>query len=439
MRILIVDTYGDGVLDWALRCQQDGHQVKLSMIRETKTEKIGRGLIDVIPDWREWIRWADLVFVTDNTRYLRELDAWRKQGVAIVGPSQDAAQWELDRTGGMKVFQKHGIAVPEYREFSDYDKAISYVKREGRPFVSKPCGVEGDKALSYVAKSAADLVYMLERWKKAHKHKGSFILQEIVKGCEMAVGGWFGPGGFNEGWHENWEFKKLFPGDMGPNTGEQGTVLRVVRQSKLARKVLAPLADALERLGYVGYVDVNTIIDEKGNPWPLEFTMRPGWPTFNIQQALVQGDHAEWLAALAQGRDTSPFAMNEVAVGVVMAIPDYPYSHATRKEVVGVPIYGLKPSIMDNIHPCQIMLGEAPQESAGKVVVQPCWVTAGDYLLVATGTGKTVREAKDKANRVLANLKATPASPFWRTDIGTRLKRQLPEVQKSGYAAGLEY
>ena len=93
--------------------------------------------------------------------------------------------------------------------------------------LSKPSGDVEDKALSYVSKSPADMVYMLERWKKAQKHKSPFILQEFVDGIELAVGGWFGPGGFNEGWCENFEFKKLMPDDLGPATGEQGTVLNL--------------------------------------------------------------------------------------------------------------------------------------------------------------------------------------------------------------------
>jgi len=439
MRILCVDTWGESVLDWLLRCQDDGHQVKWFIGDTKRGDVIGKGMVEKVADWREWMRWADIVFLTDNLKYLRELDAWRERGAKIIGPSVEAAAWETDRTLGMKVLEHHGIEVPPYREFSDYDKAIAYVKKEDRPFVSKPCGDETDKALSYVAKSPADLVYMLERWKKAQKLKGKFILQEKVSGVEMGVGGWFGPGGFNEGWEENWEHKKLMNGDLGVATGEQGTAMRFVSSSKLARKVLAPLAETLDRMAYLGCIDVNCIIDEKGKPWPLEFTMRPGWPAFNIQQALHKGDHAEWLLDLAEGRDARAFKMNQVAIGVVMSIPDYPYSHATQRDVCGIPIYGMKPSIMPSIHPCKVMMGEAPQMVGGEVITRPCWVTAGDYVLVATGTGKTVREARAGAYRVLGNLKQTPNSVMWRTDIGMRLKKELPLLQANGYATNMEF
>ncbi len=436
MKLLIVDPQGAG-LDFAIRAQRDGHKVKMFIRQTEKTKFIGRGFVEIVSDFRPWLRWADLVFNTDNTRYLRELDAAKAEGQLVVSASQESAQWELDRELGMKILRKHGVQCPAYQLFNDYDKAIAYVKKENRRFVSKPSG-DADKALSYVAKTPADLCYMLERWKKTSKLKGAFLLQEFVGGIEMAVGGWFGPGGFNRGWCENWEFKKLMDGDLGVNTGEQGTVLRYTNRSLLASKVLHPLSAALGRIGYVGYIDVNCIIDEKGTPWPLEFTMRPGWPTFNIQQALHEGDSVEWLYELANGRDARNVTLDSPALGVVLSVPDYPYSHLTRKEVVGTPIYGITEGVWPNLHPCEMMMGEAPCDCGGDIVTVPMPVTAGDYVLVVSAVGDTVRNAKEKAYRRLRRL-TVPNSPMHRTDIGDRLGKQLPKLQALGYAAGLKF
>jgi phosphoribosylamine--glycine ligase len=435
MRVLLIDSPQNLMLDIAMRARDDGHDIKWFFPKRERNRDVGKGFFEIVPDWRDWMRWADIVILADNTRYLREIDAWRKNhGTKVVGATQEAADWELNRTLGQQVFKKAGIPVPPYREFSDYDQAIAYVKREGRRFVSKPCGDEPDKSLSYCAKSPADMVYMLTRWKKARRHKGTFILQEFIPGVEMAVGAWFGPHGFSEGWCENWEEKNLMAGGTGPATGEMGTTIRVVRKSKLADMVLKPLESALEKLGYVGYVDVNCIIDEEGHPWPLEFTMRMGWPTFNIQQALVKGDSIEWLACLADGRDARPWLLNKIAIGCLMAIPDFPYSHATKKEVTGIPIYGLTDSVMEHVHLTEAMMGEAPQDVNGKVVMLPTPLTAGDYVLVVTGVGDTVRRARSRTYRTLDKIKA-PASPFWRPDIGMRLKKQLPLIQAKGFAS----
>jgi phosphoribosylamine---glycine ligase len=435
MRLLIVDPQGNA-LDFAMRSQSAGHDVRLAIRQTEKTKHIGRGLVQLV-DYRDWMRWADLVFMTDNTKYTYDVDQrWRMEGARIVGASVATAQWEIDRVAGMRVFKKAGIETPAYREFNDYDKAIAYVKKEDRRFVSKPCGEVEDKSLSYCAKTPADMVYMLQRWKRLSKHKASFILQEFIGGIEFAVGGWFGPGGFSSGWCENFEFKKLMVGDMGPATGEQGTVLRYVRTSKLAKRVLAPVAEQLAAARYVGYVDVNCIIDDAGMPWPLEFTMRPGWPTFNIQQPLHTGDPAQWLLDLYEGRDAKCFKTDgTLAIGVVLSIPDYPYSHLTRKEVVGVPIYTRS---WDNLHPCEIMMGMAPDQISETIVDTPMMVTAGDYVLVATATGPDVQSAAKQVYRTLKKL-SLPNSPMYRTDIGQRLRKQLPDLQKMGYATGMEF
>jgi phosphoribosylamine--glycine ligase len=438
MKILIVDNYGESALDWALRCLDAGHKVRWHIAPNPRSEHVGRGLVERVNDWREHMKWADLVFLPDNTKYLRELDLWRDRGARIVGPNVPGAAWELDRDEGMRVLERAGIETPPCKEFHDYDQAIRWVRAEGRRFVSKPSGVEGDKSLSYCSKDAADMVWMLERWKQTGKLKGAFVLQEFVPGTEFAVGGWFGPGGFIEGWEENFEHKPLMNDDVGPNTGEQGTVQRFVKRSKLAKMLLTPLEEQLEEIGYVGCIDVSAIIDEHGQPHPLEFTMRPGWPAFNIQQAVQRGDPAEWMVDLLEGRDPRCFQLGRIAVGVVMSLPDYPYDKRPIDEVIGVPLYGLSDRNMASVHPCMMQAGRAPCEVNGKVVTQPLLCSAGTYVLVATGTGDTVQAAQKAAYRVVKELRM-PASPMYRSDIGSRLKKALPELQKHGFAEGMTW
>lgn len=428
MRVLIVDRAGDGMLDVAIRARAAGHMVKWFLGSYDRVKRpVGKGLVDLVPDYREWERWADLVILPTNDRYMAEMAAWRKRGIPVIGGTPASALWEIDRLAGMQAFKKAGIKLPEYKEFRDYDSAIAYVKKQGRAFVSKPCWAEDNKALSYVGKSADDLIFMLGRWKRKYgRPKGPFILQEKVSGIEFAVGGWFGPNGWAGVWEENHEFKKLCAGDLGCNTGEMGTVMRFVRSSKLADAVLKPATDQLARLGYVGNVDVNCIVAEDGTPLPLEWTMRCGWPAFNIEQSLIDGDMMEFLADLAKGLDTRPpHRLNEVAVGVCAVIGDFPYSRETRKEVVGRPIWGAEADD-EHVHLCEAQMAE------GQLM------TAGDYVMVLTGTGDTVQAARRAVSRRLDRLEIA-GGVFWRVDIGQRLSRELPQLQAHGFAKGLRY
>jgi phosphoribosylamine--glycine ligase len=441
MRLLILEGHSltnpsANGLDFAIRAARDGHDVRWYVPDNKKLEHIGHGLANIVRDFTPSLKSSDLIFLTDNTTYLRNIDAIRAQGAPVIGATSESANWELDRCKGMQVFEDAGIEVPEYREFNSYDDAIRYVKKEDRAFVSKPSG-DADKALSYVSDGPADLVCMLERWKANQKLKGGFILQEKVEGIEMAVGGWIGPAGFCQGWCENFEFKKLCTGNLGPTTGEQGTVLRYVRHSKLARKVLQPLEELLVDCGHTGYIDVNCIVDDSGRPWPLEFTCRPGWPTFQIQQELHQGDCAEWLAMLANGEDANCFDYNHVAVGVVIAIPNYPFSSALGKDVIGYPIYIDASDDDPHFHFCEVALrGGLPDPKTCEPSAQFC--TAGDYVLVVSGAGDNVRDAKSAAYDSVGKVKI-PNSPFYRTDIGDRLRKELPQLQKHGYCLGLEW
>lgn len=446
MRILVIDV-GSNALDLCMRWQAQGHEVRwYDQPRLDGTDRhAGEGIVEKIRDYdqlrKKWLGWADLIYTPDNTHYLDMLEPYRRIGYPIFGCNSAAVEWELDREVGQKVMEECGMAIIPGKTFHDYDSAIAYVKKHGKPFVSKPSG-DGERAMSYVATSAADLVYMLQRWKTVPKYvqaarEDGFILQEKIDGIEMAVGGWFGPDGWSRYWVENFENKKLMNGDLGVNTGEMGTTVRIVKQSKLADLVLKPATEHLHRVGYVGYVDVNCMITPDGTPYPLEWTMRDGWPIRHNLTALIEGDQAQWMLDKLNGRDTLKVKPDTVCISVLMALPDFPYSRITNKELCGIPVYGAED--LEHLHWSEMMLGVAPREVNGKVVDMPGPVTAGDYVLIATGTGETITGARRSAYSAIKKVKI-PNSPFYRTDIGGgRLKKQLPDLQRMGFAKGLSY
>lgn len=433
MKILLIDPMA-AFLDFALRCDAQGHEVRWWMPKEKDGSRnpVGDGLAEKVPDWRPSMAWADLIVLSDNARFLQQLEPYRRAGFPIFGPNLEAAGWELDRGCGVQVLEGAGIACIPSTTFTSYDKALDFVAANPRRYVCKPNG-DVDKALSYVSKGPADLTFMLQHWKRTQPAGREFLLQEFTPGIEMAVGGWMGRDGFLGHFLENFEFKKLMPGDAGPNTGEMGTAMRYVtaEQSKLAREMLLPVEAALIRMGYTGYIDVAVIIDKRGQPWPLEFTTRPGWPLFQIQQVL-HPDVAGWMKDALEGQDT--FAPSEeIAVGVVMAIPDFPYGKLPRSAVSGFPIWGMDTSNRYFIHPSELKLGEAPVERKGKLVSEPIMVSAGNYLLTVSGRGESVAEARAEAYSHLRSL-SVPNSPIYRIDIGCRLEEQLEALQELGYA-----
>jgi phosphoribosylamine--glycine ligase len=439
VKLLLIDSAGDGLLDLAVRAKALGHQVRCYLqSHHPQKRPVGRGMVERVDDWRGSMKWADLVLLGGNGKWMAEIDRWREMGVPIVGGSVESASWELDRIKGMAVLKHAGIPVPAFREVRHFDDAIAIAAKYEAGCAIKPSGDVADKSLSFVAKTPREAVWRLQRWKREGRKFGQgLILQDRIQGIEYAVGAWFGPNGFADGWEENFEEKRLFAGSLGPNCGEAGTVMRLVRSSKLADKVLKPVEEQLGRIGYVGNVDINCIVDSEGNPWPLEFTMRFGYPAINIELALHRADPIEFLACVASGDKPPMRQMNDVAVGVVLMIPPFVFGHERAEEVVNVPIWGVTPGIEDDLHFCDVMHGDAPM-SGGAVKHEPHLATAGSYVCVATGTAGSVVEARQKAHRVLDRL-TIPASPAWRNDIGSRLRKQLPELQRNGYARGMVY
>lgn len=433
MRILAIDT-NKAEVDFYLRCMEAGHKVKCFIKQDEISKNIGRGLLDIVDDWKPHVDWCDIIYMADNSKLVPQMDILRSRGIPVLGPTVKSSKWELDREIGQDIFYKCDIETIPSESFTNYDEAIEYVKKTGGRLVSKPCG-DANKALSYVSKSPEDMIFMLERWKKMYPKAPNMIIQKFIPGIEMAVGGWFGPNGFNNGWLENFEFKKLMNDDIGVNTGEMGTVIRYVEESKLADLMLLPLVKELKKSGHTGYVDVAVIIDEEGIPWPLEFTMRPGYPTMNIQQCLHKQDPADWMLDMLEGTDAEAFQYDTIATGVVVAIPDFPYCEQDPKEAVGIPIYGLNLPIPEEYHPCEVMLGKAPN-AEGKQEDQI--VTAGSYVMVCTGTGKTIKKSSEAAYEAVDGINI-PTGMMWRSDIGCRLEDQLKKLQKHGFAKGMKY
>lgn len=430
MNILLIDIYSS-FLDFAIKCQAHGHKVRWfqSKTDEGLPSKVGNGLVEKVYNWEPSMNWADIIILADNTRYLPHLERYRREGYPIFGPNLNVAQWELNRQTGQDIFKRHGIKTIESVPFKTINQAREYLSSNPKRYVSKP-NADDNKALSYVSKSAKDLMFMLEYWQKHSKIKGDFIFQEFTPGIEIAVGGWMGLNGFNSKFLENFEHKKLMNGDVGVNTGEVGTVIKYVEESELAEQLLRPLEPELIRQGYTGYIDVAVIVDKHGTPWPLEFTSRPGWPLQQILQCLHKGDPVQWMADALDGRDTMNVS-GEIATGIVMTIPDFPYSRLTKKEVSGYPVYGWE-SIPDrHFHPVEVQRGEVWNDNLKK---EPGYVTAGDYVCVITGSGDTLCDSQENAYKNLKKIEL-PNSPMYRTDIGDRCKTQIPELQKHGFCS----
>lgn len=438
-KVLIIDTDGVG-LALAWRCALAGHQVRLfAKPKKDSNPNVGKGFkgVEKVDNWVGSVKWADLIVPVNNSDYMERLDFFRARGAPVFGPTRASANLEIKRGKGMEFFQEHGIDVPEYQVFKTLKDAEDHVWKHEERFVFKTLGDNEDKSLSYCSKSPADMIARLQRWQRLKMNpKGEVMLQTFIPGIEFAVSRWMGTQGFFGSYNENFEHKKFCSGDIGPNTGESGTVMKYVKHSELGNDVLDPLESSLMELGHIGDIDVNCIIDEKGKAWPLEFTCRLGWPAFNIMLNEHKGDPCKWMMDALKGKDSLEVTEDH-AVGIVLCQPDYPYSNATRAETEGVPIYGVTKKNSKFIQPQTVQVETLPDMDGPKVTKRDIWSTAGDYLAVVTGTGKNVKQAASRAYGTVKEISVP--NMIFRDDIGEKLEKSLPKLKEHGYATSFEY
>jgi phosphoribosylamine--glycine ligase len=436
MKLLVMDMKGDDGMgiNLCVRSQDSGHQVRYW---SGTPHYGGKGIIQKVREWEDSMDWADLIVLTGNCDYPNGLDKYFGRGYPIFGTNPKAAELELDRGKGQEILKKYGIKTAPYTVVSSVKEAINHIVKTETGYAMKPWGGAADKAMTCVCKSPDDAIFTLMKWEKDGLFKGELMLQELVEGVEVGIAGWFGPGGWSAAIEESFEHKKFLNDDLGENTGEMGTVIRHVTESKLFDMLLEPLTDYLHMVNYVGDCSVNCIVDKRGTPWPLEFTVRLGWPDFNIRQALIKNDPIEWMLDLLQGRDTLEVS-TDVAAGLVLTHGDFPRSADPHKDWAGYPIRGITPQNYKHLHFQQTQRGMSPMLVDGKVKEVETEQTGGTYVMVVTGTGRTVKLAAQRMYDVAWDIKWA-SNIMFRTDIGKRLEEDLPLLQKHGYAVGMRY
>src|SRR5262249_42791557 len=144
-------------------------------------------------------------------------------------------------------------------------------------------------------------------------------------GVEVAVGGFFDGKNFVLPVCVNFEHKRMFNDDIGPSTGEMGTSMFWTGENRLFRETLGRMRERLATAGDVGYFDVNCIATGRG-PDPLEAPSGLGYPTISIQRGGITSNWGDFLFSLAKGAPIPLRTKRGFQVGVVIAVPPFPFT-----------------------------------------------------------------------------------------------------------------
>ena len=418
MRFLGVGETND-LGDMYLRLIAAGHEVRVRMSDEDSRD-VMQGMIDFVPDWRsslEWVREAGaegiVLFETANCGEVQ--DELRQQGFNVVGGSALGDRLENDRPFGQRVLRDCGMSTACTREFSSFDDAISFLRDSPGRYVFKLNGPGWASTRNYVGQmeNAQDMIALLkatrDNW--TLDEVPSFVLMEFIDGVEVGVGAFFNGEQFLDPPNLDWEHKRFFPGDIGELTGEMGTVVTYDGAQPMFDRTLGRLAPLLRESGYCGYINLNTIVNDRG-VWPLELTSRFGYPGFAILDSLHEDDWAVVLSALVNRTAASIRVKTGFSVGVVLTVPPFPYPNGYDELGRGTPICfrdTMTDEDRDELHFGEVTLRDGQLTTAGMI----------GYTMVVTGIGATIEGARTVAYDRVDKIVIPNAR--YRQDIGVRL------------------
>jgi len=414
----------DGLISGiAYKAVQEGHNIKFHII-DSKFSDIADGFVPKSDNWKKDVKWADLI-VFDDIGYAKEVKRLKKQKKLVIGGTKYTDKLEADRTFGQEELKKAGISIALFKEFRSFQEAIKFVESNPKRYVIKPSGdAQNTKHFIFVGKekSGQDVVEVLKTYQKKYsKTIKVFQLQERIIGVEVAVGAFFNGQKFIRPININFENKPMFPGNVGLMTGETGTSMYWSKDNKFFRATLSKMEKVLKKEKYIGYIDLNCIVNKDGI-YPLEFTARFGYPCIFIQAAGIEMPISEFFYKLASGKLKKFKTKKGLQIGVRVFVPPYPLKNKKIFEA-----FGKNKTILFKKRNFKGLYIEEVK------LVNNNWTVAGaaGVVLVAVATGKALNKVQKRLYSRIKNI-MLPNS-YYRNDIGNDYYEKLNKCKKWGY------
>ena len=346
------------------------------------------------------------------------VDAFRAEGLKIFGPTKAAAQLEGSKAFTIDSLASHHIPTAEYRNFTEIEPALAYVREKGAPIVIKADGLAAGKgvivAMTFAEAENAvkDMLAGNAFGEAGHR----VVIEEFLDGEEasfivMVDGKNVEPMATSQ------DHKRVGEGDTGLNTGGMGAyspapvVTQEIHQ-RIMQEVIYPTVNgmAAENNVYTGFLYAGLMIMPNGQPKVIEFNCRFGDPETQPIMMRLQSDLVELCLAACDGNLDQKQSQwcEQVALGIVLAAEGYP--DTPRK---GDVIHGL-----DTATTADEKVFYAGVAQQGNDIV-----TNGGRVLCVTALGDSVLAAQQKAAQLAERIHWN--GRFYRRDIGWRaIKRE---------------
>ena len=341
------------------------------------------------------------------------VDAFKQADMLIFGPQQYNAQLEGSKAFAKHFMQSFKIPTAEFREFTEPQAALTYLRSRSLPIVIKADGLAAGKGV-VIAHSAdeAECAVLTMLSGDAHGDAGKkIVIEEFIQGQEVSFicvvdHNTVIPLASSQ------DHKARDDADKGPNTGGMGAyspspLVDQAMHEKIMTQVILPTVQGFIVSGhpYQGFLYAGIMITPEGDPKVLEFNCRLGDPETQPIMLRLQSDLAELCWDVASNQLTSRHLRwsEQSALGVVLASGGYPYNYGKGDTING----------LDRACPAHAKVFHAGTVQAGEAVK-----TSGGRVLCVTALGDDVKQAQQRAYQEVRKISWDKM--FYRNDIGYR-------------------
>ncbi len=362
-------------------------------------------------------RGVDLVVVGPEAALVAGVvDALENAGVPAFGPSAAAAELEGSKAFAKELMKEAGVPTASHTLLRSHGEALAQIACASYPAVLKADGLAAGKGVIICASEAeareAVGVFFTER----RFGETTVVLEEFLEGEELSLLA------LCDG--ENvvplapaQDYKRIFDGDEGPNTGGMGSYSPVpgfgpTGVEEIVEAVHRPVVAEMARRGrpFHGVLYAGLMIGPEG-PKVLEFNTRFGDPETQAVLPRLRSDLVDLCLAAREAGGLAgveaEFA-EEWAVTLVLASAGYPRSSSKGDVIQGV---SAASELAEVTH-----AGTANRD--GELI------TAGGRVLNVTALGTTPAAARDRAYDAASRIEFDGMQ--MRSDIAARAVDRVP-------------
>jgi phosphoribosylamine--glycine ligase len=341
------------------------------------------------------------------------VDAMQARGLAVFGPTREAALLETSKAHAKRFMQRHTIPTAAYAVCESRQEAQDALALFHLPVVIKADGLAAGKGvlICETKEQAEQAIADLFSGDLLGSAEKTVVVEEHLIGEEVSFLV------LSDGKHAvplvpAQDHKRIGEGDTGPNTGGMGVYstdamldapMRAWILERVAQKTIDGMA--AEETPFVGVLYCGLMMTAKG-PMVLEFNARFGDPETQAILPRMESDLLETLEACVEGRlsDTALRWKPGASACVVAASRGYPGSYESGKVISGLDEAARVPGV-EIFH-------------AGTKLEDGQYRTAGGRVLGVAATGDTLQEALGSAYEAMGRISFE--GMVVRRDIGHR-------------------